>query len=678
MGLARARGPKCDKINEPLSHTKTRRTEASVEPEQLLILPDTQVLCSGYGAAYIERHDILTYVSKALLAAFSSDSPNPCAFIADLLLVATVRTPFHFPRGGKEVMSKRTRLQIAGFKETGEVPLPLQVASEAALRTSIALRMLEIQQCEEQLESAPRMSRHGNLDRVNSTYGMKMLATSDAMLRKKLETTRAELVDLNRRWLKARDKTIGRYVPKLQDMHDMYSARFDAILEGEGELEELEEVPALCKACNQASTIVTPDMQVVQVVQQDLPRDDYKPTSVVTLLELLDHACQIHHLTRLIAEAAVTVTNGIGSKVVMPPIKTLERTFQKVQADYCGDFTRIVDLVRCTIVFDSVSTLVAALRWLLQGAAVYTPSFKALRAKDRLSLKWDAGMSGGNRDILLNGAMTTESGKRHIVEIQLHLRELYEIKEASHTLYEDARQLQLFDSLTLMHQGQLSAAVLKRAHRGVVRKIRSLHSEMTPKMCAEVQSLLQTRRCPLFELDLTGSTDITDDGCSVQPAFAGWTLQQLLDPGGGDLHCEHIRILKIGRLGLCGEIPDCLQQCKSLASLWLERNDLVGQIPGWIGNLKGLRSLSLSQNRLTGSIPRDLAECKWLETLTLDDNQLSGWVPCDAFVNFRALWMFKLHGNPSLQISKDGKAMLSAQYRQHLDNITWPRCVSSL
>ena len=43
-------------------------------------------------------------------------------------------------------------------------------------------------------------------------------------------------------------------------------------------------------------------------------------------------------------------------------------------------------------------------------------------------------MSGGNRDVMLNGWLALGGGRRFIVEVQLHLRVLFELKSDLHVL----------------------------------------------------------------------------------------------------------------------------------------------------------------------------------------------------------------------------------------------------
>ena len=60
--------------------------------------------------------------------------------------------------------------------------------------------------------------------------------------------------------------------------------------------------------------------------------------------------------------------------------------------------------------------------WAGRRAAVPTPRFVVRRVKDRTSRSWDAQLSGGNRDVLINGEVELQDGSAFLVEIQLHLQ----------------------------------------------------------------------------------------------------------------------------------------------------------------------------------------------------------------------------------------------------------------
>ena len=68
-----------------------------------------------------------------------------------------------------------------------------------------------------------------------------------------------------------------------------------------------------------------------------------------------------------------------------------------------------------------------------------------------------------------------------LVEVQLHLRSLVELKHDLHTLYTGVRVLSMADDAVVLHHGDLTSDAIDRAHRGI-----------TPE--ASLQ-LLASRRC---------------------------------------------------------------------------------------------------------------------------------------------------------------------------------------
>jgi hypothetical protein len=112
--------------------------------------------------------------------------------------------------------------------------------------------------------------------------------------------------------------------------------------------------------------------------------------------------------------------------------KRRKRAIEKVWRGYKGDATRLRDLVRCSLVFDSVEQLEAATDEILEDPAV-----DILRVKNRFANTYDAKESCGYRDIQLNAVVTASNFDdaeialglhEHICEIQLHLKPMYELK----------------------------------------------------------------------------------------------------------------------------------------------------------------------------------------------------------------------------------------------------------
>ncbi|KAL3649245.1 hypothetical protein CASFOL_005648 [Castilleja foliolosa] len=86
--------------------------------------------------------------------------------------------------------------------------------------------------------------------------------------------------------------------------------------------------------------------------------------------------------------------------------------------------------------------------------------------------------------------------------------------------------------------------------------------------------------------------------------------------------------IKLASMGLGGEFPLGVSNCKAMTSLDLSNNNLHGQIPNNISHLLPfITNLDLSSNRFSGNIPANLANCSFLNTLRLDNNQLTGQIP---------------------------------------------------
>jgi hypothetical protein len=129
---------------------------------------------------------------------------------------------------------------------------------------------------------------------------------------------------------------------------------------------------------------------------------------------------ELNDVTRLVSQK-------VGGEPLIPPsLKGRERTQQKIEADYGGDASRITDLARSSIICDNPQQVYKALGELKELGNV-------VRVKDRFE-----NPVNGYRDMLVN----VEMSNGHIVEVQLHLRSVMEVKNgAGHKLYEESRSI---------------------------------------------------------------------------------------------------------------------------------------------------------------------------------------------------------------------------------------------
>jgi hypothetical protein len=262
--------------------------------------------------------------------------------------------------------------------------------------------------------------------------------------------------------------------------------------------------------------------------------------------------------------------------------------------------------------------------------------FAVLLIKDRLMLAFDASVSGGYRDLLLNLRCVATG---HIVELQITLKGLMEVKAGGgHASYAIARVHGLFERRTYRYEGALGAAVLKGVRCGVVRELvcRGKASGLT----AHFDSLLESLRAPacgLSELVLAGCDwpegHTLSSLVEALPARGLKTLDITAMQVGGALpealgdKCAGAELVALSGLGLTGGVPASLGKCAKLKTLYLWENKLEGSIPDELGQCGELEALELQTNQLTGGVPASLGKCAKLKTLMLAQNQLEGPIP---------------------------------------------------
>ena len=148
---------------------------------------------------------------------------------------------------------------------------------------------------------------------------------------------------------------------------------------------------------------------------------DYAPPSKFSaefLLLLLADAERSQPMLAELAEQVETAVPEIEAK--LGPIKTTARATAKAMSKYEGDFSRLTDLARMTVVCTHIEHARRALDTMASAAG-----WKVLLIKDRLQLAYDPVLTGGYRDLLLNLRCLANE---HILEVQLTMQQLKHIK----------------------------------------------------------------------------------------------------------------------------------------------------------------------------------------------------------------------------------------------------------
>ena len=675
-------------ISNPKESPSLVRREASLELDKAALREDKAALrererrLDQREAVLLEREAALVQREAALAGA---ESQQPVAFTRAARTLATLATNSSSGSHKKADPVHDVPALVEAYQTSGGVvPLGVLVAEVAALQQAASRLRTVSSAYDVQLK---QLEEREKLELTNSRRSW--LEQDLARMKADKRDTEAAEKGLIERYAGMRDRGVERFTPMLLQTVTKYEAAFEGQMNAAGE-GSLERIGALCETVSErylqsangrrasgapfgiknrraapsrdwhqeqdedaVQGTSTPPMGAEcqgQVLRQKLP-SALPCTSLATLMLLLDLAIKAGpNLLELARDTAAAVGNT-GVEVVVPskPTKGVPRALQKTLEEYEGDYTRLLDYARITLVFEELSQLEEALKFLL--AAERAPRFVAVRTKDRLSRSWNAEMSGGNRDVMLNGWLELGGGRRLIVELQLHLRCLYELKSDLHVLYAGARVLGATEDATVSHEGKIHGEVLERAKRGVIRKVSVPFSPWDVAQQEQLESVLKQEPCALLELDMSyASCPVSKD---AHP-FDGRTLADLLQPDTGTLACRRLQILRCGWNGIAGLIPSSIEHCHSLQELGLGNNQLTGEIPACIGSLKLLKRLGLYQNKLSGLIPETLGELHALEELALHDNMLSGQVPSAALAKLVRLKELQLgaslHGGYSATV----------------------------
>ena len=301
---------------------------------------------------------------------------------------------------------------VDAFMSSGHVvPLGVHVAEVEALQQAATRLKVSEESCGAQIEQLEKR-------RSLVGWGSRMRA-----LEAKLETLRAERdrcqqahEKLVQQFIIMRDAGINRFMPLLLSTVEKYDATFERSAMVPGGEEALRRIGELC------ASVTTKGRELRQPLPSALPCTEQ--ATLMMLLNLAIHAST--ELNQLADEAILGADCAAGCEVLRSPkpVKGVHRCMQKVQEEYEGDYTRLLDLARVTIICDTILELLKVLEWLIRGDRA--PRFAVCRTKDRLSRSWDAELSGGNRDVMVNGWLSIGGHRRLIVEVQLHVRPLFE------------------------------------------------------------------------------------------------------------------------------------------------------------------------------------------------------------------------------------------------------------
>jgi len=114
------------------------------------------------------------------------------------------------------------------------------------------------------------------------------------------------------------------------------------------------------------------------------------------------------------------------------PLKSRKRASEKARDDYENDGRQLVDIVRASIIVDNEDDLEAVVKRLNENyVANECDGVRIVRFKNRFREP----MPDGGRDVNYNIVVTLKDGSRFVCELQVHVKQILNFKEAAHVSY---------------------------------------------------------------------------------------------------------------------------------------------------------------------------------------------------------------------------------------------------
>ena len=238
-------------------------------------------------------------------------------------------------------------------------------------------------------------------------------------------------------------------------------------------------------------------------------------------------------------------------------------------------------------------------------------------------------------DILINAR---ESSTGHIVEIQVTLRELLEIKEGtSHQAYELARMMDLNAEETTTYRGSLNDSVIDRIKFGMIRKIYLRKKSGVEKYFDSLVDALGAPTCLVNSLTI--SSDWHKDK-TISDLFTKNVITQLKP------FLKRISIQpNKDEYPNVGDLPEAIWHCPNLIGITCCHSHVGGTIPPAVGNLKALRSINVWESNFRGTVPEELGQCNSLREFYINGCSFEGNFPVQAVGALKYLKRITLSGN---------------------------------
>jgi len=137
-------------------------------------------------------------------------------------------------------------------------------------------------------------------------------------------------------------------------------------------------------------------------------------------------------------EVVQTWADHCGVKAYKAPLKSFQRTMEKIVRAYKGKVPLVLDIVRSTVVTETVKEALDVLEVVLANSIVHV-------IKNRFDIDYDGSDTAGYRDINLQLSFPETNGSEFegfVFELQIHLRPILDLKnDEGHKRYIKVRNL---------------------------------------------------------------------------------------------------------------------------------------------------------------------------------------------------------------------------------------------
>lgn len=219
--------------------------------------------------------------------------------------------------------------------------------------------------------------------------------------------------------------------------------------------------------------------------------------------------------------------------VVPGGLKKYPRMVFKGCVNYGGDFSKIRDISRITVVVQTLVEVAAVVTALSESG-----KFVIVRCKNRFSAKVSVLATGGYRDFQILALLEVKGFLRYC-EIQVNLDTFIALKESKtrgHGAFNEARSIQAYSDTTVVYSGEPSPRLWKQATAGMYLSIDLTGSELSFENMNGADTAMASPKCRVNRLRFA-ACGVERKTAETDAAWLGTTVVKIV------MACRSLRFL---------------------------------------------------------------------------------------------------------------------------------------